>query len=111
MDLNCCLFTDDGGYTWNLQSSIAMVGAKLFGVNFRDENLGSICGARWSLFFNKMVAPQAGPWAYRCLYVNLNDIFNFGLLTGCIVGDQGTVLYTVNNWYQYIEQTPIHLKT
>ncbi|MCB2221267.1 MAG: hypothetical protein KQI35_12790 [Bacteroidetes bacterium] len=103
-NLNCMCYTTDGGYSWGIQSSISIIDAELFGVSFRDENLGSVCGADGAFF----ITSSGGlSWAMgiSAPVLNLNDIYNFGMLTGCIVGDEGTALFTINNWYQYIDQT------
>lgn len=105
LNMNCCFYTDDGGLTWDYQSSILMVGAELFGVHFRNENHGSVCGADGAFFITNSGGTQGWAMGISMPILNLNDIYNFGLLAGCIVGDEGTVLYTTNNWYQYIEQT------
>ena len=104
-DLNCCLYTNDGGENWGIQSSISVVGAKLYGVHFRDENIGSTCGADGAFFLTNNGGTSGWALGISMPILNLNAIFNFGTLYGCIVGDEGTVLYTINNWYQYIEQT------
>lgn len=104
-DMNCCLYTNDGGENWEIQSGISVVGAKLYGVHFRDENIGSTCGADGAFFLTNNGGNTGWALGISMPIINLNDIFNFGELNGCIVGDEGTVLYTVNNWYQYIEQT------
>jgi photosystem II stability/assembly factor-like uncharacterized protein len=104
LNLNCMCYTTDGGYSWGIQSSISVVGAELFGVSFRDENLGSVCGTDGAFFITNS---GGSSWAMGISMpvLNLNDIYNYGMLTGCIVGDEGTALFTINNWYQYIDQT------
>lgn len=101
--LNRCLYTSDGGASWAYQSSITQVGAILSGVSFRDENLGSTCGADGAFFVTNNGGVQSWAFGISMPIVNLNAIYNWGALTGCIVGDNGTALYTINNWYQYIE--------
>jgi photosystem II stability/assembly factor-like uncharacterized protein len=103
-NLNCCLHTLDGGNNWTLQESILVAGAQLFGVHFRDENIGQSCGADGAFFLTNNGGGTSWAMGISMPLVNLNDIYNFGTLGGCIVGDDGTVLYTINNWYQYIEQ-------
>ncbi|MCF8368299.1 MAG: T9SS type A sorting domain-containing protein [Bacteroidales bacterium] len=103
-NLNCCFYTSDGGLTWDYQPSISVVEGQLFGVHFRDEDLGSACGADGSFFITNNGGTTSWAMGIAMPLVNLNDIFNFNLLNGCIVGDQGTILYTINNWYQFIDQ-------
>ncbi len=105
LNLNCCYYSNDGGLTWDLQSSILVSGAELFGISFRDENLGSTCGSDGAFFITNSGGTSGWAAGISMPILNLNDIFNFGLLNGCIVGDEGTVLYTINNWYQHIDQT------
>lgn len=102
--LNCIYYTSDGGLTWSEQTGILIVGAVLKGVSFRNENQGSVCGADGAFF---ITSNGGTSWAMGISMpvLNLNDIFNFGILNGCIVGDDGTALYTTNNWYQYVETT------
>lgn len=102
-NLNCCLYTSDGGQNWDKQSSISVVGAELYGVSFRDENLGQVCGADGAFFITNNGGTQSWAMGISMPILNLNDIYNWGALTGCIVGNEGTALYTINNWYQYIE--------
>ena len=103
-NLNCIYRTIDGGNTWSEQTSMLIVGAKLMGVSFRNENQGSVCGADGAFFLT-----HSGGINWSAVItmpvVNFNDIFNFGAVKGCIVGDEGTALYTINNWYQYVETT------
>ena len=103
-NLNCIYYTSDGGLTWSEQTGIMIVGAELKGVSFRNENQGSVCGADGAFF---LTSSGGSSWAMGISMpvLNLNDIFNFGILSGCIVGDDGTALYTTNNWYQYVETT------
>jgi len=103
-NLNCIYYTSDGGLTWSEQTGILIVGAELKGVSFRNENQGSVCGADGAFF---ITSNGGTSWAMGISMpvLNLNDIFNFGILNGCIVGDEGTALFTINNWYQYIDQT------
>ena len=74
-----------------------------FGVSFRDEFKGTACGTDGSFFITNNGGTS---WAMGISMpvLNLNDIYNFGLLTGCLVGDEGTALFTTNNWNQYIDQ-------
>jgi photosystem II stability/assembly factor-like uncharacterized protein len=102
-NLNCCLYTSDGGQNWDKQSSISVVGAELYGVCFRDENLGQVCGADGAFFITNNGGTQSWAMGISMPILNLNAIYNWGALTGCTVGDEGTALYTINNWYQYIE--------
>ncbi|MEZ5195504.1 MAG: YCF48-related protein [Bacteroidales bacterium] len=103
-NLNSCLYTIDGGNTWIIQESLSVVDGELFAVSFRDENLGSTCGNDGAFFITNNGGTQSWAMGVSMPIVKLNDIFNFGILNGCIVGDEGTILYTINNWYQYIEQ-------
>jgi photosystem II stability/assembly factor-like uncharacterized protein len=104
LNLNCCLYTEDGGATWFQQSSMSIAGAELNGVHFRDENQGQACGADGAFFITNNGGTTSWGMGIAMPLVNLNDIFNFGMLNGCIVGNNGTLLYTINNWYQFIEQ-------
>lgn len=102
---NCFLHTTDGGDTWMAQTSPLVVNANLFSVSFRDGSLGSTCGNNGAFFITN--SGGADGWAMDISFpvVQLNDIYNFGAQNGCIVGEGGLALYTINNWYQYIEQT------
>lgn len=104
LNLNCCLYTDDGGQNWNATMDIFVASAELFAVHFRDAQNGVVCGANGA-FFQTNNGGLSG-WALNVSMplVNLNDVYNMGDLYGCAVGDDGTILYTVNNWYQYIDQ-------
>lgn len=103
-NMNCCLGTTDGGQTWLIQESILVAGAELFGVHFRDENTGQSCGADGAFLLTNNGGFISWALGISMPLINLNAIYNFGTQGGCIVGDDGTVLYTINNWYQYIEQ-------
>lgn len=105
LNKNCCYYTSDGGNTWIYQSSALVIGAELFGVHFRDENIGQLCGTDGAFFTTNNGGTTSWAIGISMPVINLNDIYNFGLLNGCIVGDEGTILYTINNWYQFIEQT------
>ncbi len=102
LNMNCCYYTSDGGNTWSIQNSILVAGAELFGVCFRDENNGQVCGTDGAFFITNN---GGSSWALGISMplLNLNAIYNWGALTGCIVGEEGIALYTINNWYQYIE--------
>jgi photosystem II stability/assembly factor-like uncharacterized protein len=101
-DKNCIYYTENGGSTWVEQTGIVVLGAELLGVSFRNETQGSVCGANGAFFITNS---GGSSWAMGISMpvLNLNDIYNFGMQTGCIVGDEGTALYTINNWYQYVE--------
>ncbi len=103
VNLNCIYYSDDGGQNWMEQTGITIVGAELLGVSFRDDQLGSTCGVDGAFF---LTSSGGTSWAMDFSFpvLNLNDIYNYGTLTGCIVGDEGTALFTTNNWYQYIDQ-------
>ena len=104
LNLNCCLYTTDGGINWTLQSSPAVAEGELFGVHFRDDMLGVVCGANGAFFHTNSGGVSGWSMNISMPLVHLNAIWNSGTLDGCCVGDDGTILYTINNWYQHIDQ-------
>ena len=67
--------------------------------------MGSVCGKDRAFFITS--SGGINGWAMDVsipqVRVDLYAIHNWGLLTGCAVSENGTALYTINNWYQYIE--------
>lgn len=105
LEVNTFLHTNDGGVIWNMQSGPAVTDGELFGVHFRDQFLGVACGANGSFFHTN--SSEASGWSMNISMpiVNLNAIHNTGDLMGCSVGNNGTILYTVNNWNQHVNQS------
>ncbi len=81
-NLNCCLHTLDGGNNWTIQESILVAGAELFGVHFRDENIGQTCGTDGAFFLTNNGGGTGWALGISMPLINLNDIFNFGLSSG-----------------------------
>lgn len=104
-NLNYNLYTSDGGQNWIPQMDIFVVNGELLSVSFRDINSGVTCGVDG--IFLKTNSGGTNGWALDVsipqLGVDLNSVFNWGSLTGCAVGENGTALYTTDKWAQYIE--------
>lgn len=102
-NINCCLYTEDGGMNWEKQTGIAVMEAELFAVHFRDDNVGNSCGHDGAFFTTNSGGMNGWALGISMPLIDLNDIFNYGTQGGCMVGDEGTALYTNNNWGQYVE--------
>lgn len=104
---NYSLYTDDGGNTWTPQMDIFVMNAELYGVHFRDALNGNACGVGGA-FFTTNSGGSTG-WSMSIsmpsLGVDLYSIYNWGMLNGCVVGSEGTALYTTNKWADYVETT------
>lgn len=104
-NMNFNLYTSDGGLTWTPQMDIFVMEAELFSVSFRNEEIGTACGADGNFFVTNNGG--TGGWAMNIsipsLGIDLYDVINWGDLRGCAVGTMGTALYTVNTWAQYAE--------
>lgn len=104
-DRNYNLYTADGGQSWDTQMDIFVIDGVLYSVSFRDELIGATCGAD-GIFMITNSGGSSG-WALDIsipsLGVSLYGLYNWGALGGCAVGSNGTALYTINNWNQYIE--------
>jgi len=106
-NMNYSLYTDDGGSTWVPHMDIFVMGAELHGVNFRDGLNGNACGVSGAFFSTN--SGGTGGWAMNIsmpsLGVDLHSVYNWGMLNGCVVGTDGTALYTTNKWAGYVETT------
>lgn len=104
-DMNFNLYTSDGGLTWSPQMDIFIMEAELFSVSFRDEEIGTTCGADGNFFVTNSggVSGWAKDISIPSLGIDLFDVVNWGDLKGCAVGTMGTALYTANTWAQYTE--------
>ena len=105
LDLNCCLYTSDGGVSWMMQMEVLVAGAELFGVHFRDELIGATCGADGAFLHTNSGGTTGWSFNIAMPLVDLNAMVNIGDQQGCVVGAEGTVLFTINDWYQHIVQT------
>ena len=105
LNLNCCLYTSDGGASWTKQMEVLVSGAELFGVHFRDEQVGTACGTDGAFLHTNSAGTTGWSLNISMPLVDLNALWNVGSQHGCAVGDEGTVLYTINDWYQHIDQT------
>lgn len=103
-NLNCCLYTSDAGEGWTTQMEVLVSGAELFGVHFRDQQTGVACGADGAFLHTNSGGTLGWSFNIAMPLVNLNSVWNLGSQHGCAVGENGTVLYTINDWYQYFEQ-------
>jgi photosystem II stability/assembly factor-like uncharacterized protein len=103
--VNYVLYTADGGQEWASQSSILVQEAELNSVSFRDNTSGSTCGADGAFFVTNSggVSGWAVDISIPSLGVDLYDVYNWGMFTGCAVGSDGTALYTTNWWSSYVE--------
>jgi len=97
-DKNFNLYTSDGGLTWSPQMDIFIMEAELFSVSFRDEEIGTTCGADGNFFVTNSggVSGWAMDISIPSLGIDLFDVVNWGDLKGCAVGTMGTALYTAN---------------
>jgi photosystem II stability/assembly factor-like uncharacterized protein len=105
-NMNYILYSENSGDTWVQQTGPFVQGAELFSVSFRDALSGSACGAAGAFY----VTNNGGDsWALDInipsLGVDMNDVFNWGMQTGCAVGGDGTALVTTNKWGNYVETT------
>lgn len=103
------LYTSDGGSTWNRQMMSLGVSGNLFGVHFRDEVNGNICGDYATFLTTNNGGTIGNGWAINIstplLGKDLYAIYNFNELHGCSVGADGLVIYTLDKWYNWIEMT------
>lgn len=100
--LNAVLHTTDGGNTWEAQAGILVANAALNSVSFRSETIGQVCGNDGAFF---LTVNGGNNWAMNFSFqlITLNDIVNWGILSGMVAADDGYLFYTTSNWYQYTE--------
>lgn len=101
------LYTDDAGISWTRQMTTLGVSGELYGVHFRDETHGHICGI-WATFLSTNNGGTIGNgWAINIsiptLGKDLYSVYDFGELQGCAVGADGIVIYTFDNWANWIQ--------
>lgn len=101
------LYTDDGGLNWTRQMTELGVSGELYGVHFRDETHGNICGVFGTFLHTTNGGTIGNGWAINIsipsLGKDLYSVYNFGDLFGCAVGADGTVIYTIDHWTNWIE--------
>lgn len=104
-NMNYNLYTADGGQSWSPQMDIFVMEGELYGISFRNDTVGSTCGKDGMFLVTN--SGGANGWALDVsmpqLGVDLYALHNWGEQTGCAVGENGTALYTINNWAQHIE--------
>ncbi len=107
--LSLIMYTIDGGETW-IQCFGSRVQNELYSINFRDSNYGQACGQD-GLFFGTNTGGRdlLFGWSmdvsissYR---KDLYGIFNAGTNYGCAVGEDGFVLFTKDNWSNYLNKS------
>jgi photosystem II stability/assembly factor-like uncharacterized protein len=105
-NLNFILHTTDGGQNWGQQAGPFVQGAELYSISFRDGMSGNTCGKDGAFY---TTSSGGASWALDisipALGVDMNGIANWGMLTGCAVGESGTALVTTNKWGTYVETT------
>jgi len=101
------IYTDDGGDNWTRQMEVLGVSGELYGVHFRDESIGNICGVNAMFLHTNNGGTIGNGWALNIsiptLGKDLYSIYNFSGLQGCAVGADGSIIYTVDNWANWIQ--------
>jgi photosystem II stability/assembly factor-like uncharacterized protein len=104
--LNFILHTGDGGQNWGQQTGPLVQGAELYSISFRDGISGNTCGKDGAFYTtNSGGASWALDISIPALGVDLNGIINWGMFSGCAVGESGIALVTANKWGTYVETT------
>jgi len=101
------IFTDDGGETWVRQMDQFGIASDLYGVHFRDEEIGQICGSGGTFLITNNAGTLGNGWAVNIsipsLGKDLYGMMDYGAMDGWIVGEQGLILGTIDNWTNYYE--------
>jgi len=98
------LHTIDGGQTWNVQAGINVVGI-FTSVHFRDTEEGDICGPGPVMMHTNSGGRGTSPWALEITNLKkpMYDLVNLGELYGCMVGADGKLFFTKDQWNNFIE--------
>ncbi len=103
------LFTDDGGNTWDRQMELLGVSGELYGVYFRDDVVGQICGVGGTFLLTNNGGIIGNGWAINIsipsLGKDLYGIMDYGTMNGWAVGEDGLIIGTFDNWTNWTEMT------
>lgn len=102
------LYSDDSGTHWNKQMNVIGVTSILYSVHFRNKDTGKICGQFGTFLHTNNGGIIGNGWALEISNPSktkdLYSVYTFGLTGGCTVGADGTVLYTLDNFSNFITQ-------
>jgi photosystem II stability/assembly factor-like uncharacterized protein len=98
------LHTLDGGQTWNIQSGINVVSI-FTSVHFRNTEEGDICGPGPVMMHTSTGGRGPSPWALEIFNLKepMYDLVNLGEQYGCMVGAEGKLYFTKDQWNNFIE--------
>jgi len=98
------LHTIDGGQSWSTQAGIDIVGI-FTSVHFRDTARGDICGPGPIMMHTISGGRGASPWAMNIFNLKkpMYDLVNVGELYGCMVGADGKLFFTKDQWNNFME--------
>ncbi len=101
------IFTDDGGESWGRQMELLGVSGELYGVYFRDNLVGQICGVGGTFLITNNAGIVGNGWAINIsipsLGKDLYGMIDYGVADGWAVGEQGLIIGTIDNWTNWYE--------
>ena len=103
--LGLTLYTTDGGETWTEGGGIYVEGIYT-SVHFRDTEEGDICGPGPVMMHTNKGGRGTSPWALELTNLKkpMYDLVNVGELYGCMVGADGKLFFTKDQWNNLIEE-------
>jgi photosystem II stability/assembly factor-like uncharacterized protein len=102
--LGLTLYTTDAGQTWTEGGGIYVAGIYT-SVHFRDTEEGDICGLGPVMMHTNKGGRGTSPWALELtnLKQHMYDLVNLGEQYGCMVGADGKLWFTQDQWNNFIE--------
>jgi photosystem II stability/assembly factor-like uncharacterized protein len=97
------LHTTNTGYGWEHQQLGINVATVYSGVHFRDTDMGNICGPGPILLGTQSGGRTGFGWYLSILRISqpVFDLANAGAVYGCMVGAEGKIYFTKDNWVQF----------
>lgn len=98
------LHTLNAGETWVTEEGINIIGI-FTSVHFRDTDRGDICGPGPVMMHTISGGRGESPWALNIFNLKkpMYDLVNLGEQYGCMVGADGKLFFTKDQWNNFIE--------
>jgi photosystem II stability/assembly factor-like uncharacterized protein len=98
------LHTVDAGQTWDVQTGINVKGI-FTSVHFRNTDRGDICGPGPVMMHTNSGGRGGSGWALELTNLKkpMYDLVNVGDIYGCMVGADGKLFFTKDQWNNFME--------
>ncbi|MBN1131918.1 MAG: T9SS type A sorting domain-containing protein [Bacteroidales bacterium] len=97
------LHTTNSGKEWKVQDVGISVATIYSSIHFRDTNIGDLCGPGPVLMHTNTGGRTSPGWALNIIRISqpVYDLVNAGDVYGCMVGEEGKIIFTKDKWVQF----------